>query len=221
MVGLNTNTLADALALHGRVLPPGQIVQLESYCQLLWDWNRRLNLTRHTDYPTFVARDVTDSQALAELLEPNEEVLDVGTGGGVPGIVLAILRSDVRVSLCESVTKKSQAVGTIVEHLGLDVPVYNRRAEHLLDDYRFQTLVARAVGPLDRMLTWFAPHWSSIGRLLIVKGPRWVAERQEARHRGLFHQLQLRRVATYTTPGTDVENVILQVSPRRDTPAQS
>ena len=103
-----TDTLAAALARHGIELADDQISQLDKYCQRLWDWNTRLNLTRHTDYEKFVARDVVDSQWLEQFLESGEAVLDVGTGGGVPGIVLAILRPDLEIVLCDSVAKKAE-----------------------------------------------------------------------------------------------------------------
>ena len=57
----------------------------------------KINLTRHTDYGKFVGRDVLDSMQLAEHLREGDEILDVGTGGGVPGIVLAIVRPDLQV----------------------------------------------------------------------------------------------------------------------------
>ena len=53
---------------------------LESYCQLLWEWNEKINLTRHTDYERFVARDVVDTLQLAKLILPDEEVIDIGSG---------------------------------------------------------------------------------------------------------------------------------------------
>ena len=208
------DSLAATLSRYELALSPDVIVRLEDYCGHLWDWNRKLNLTRHTDYEKFVTRDLTDSMQLAELLKPGEVVLDVGSGGGVPGIVLAILRPELRVSLSDSVGKKAAALGSIVESLRLAIPVYNARAEHLLADLRFDALTARAVGPLWKMLKWFQPHWSSIGRLLIIKGPKWVEERGEARHRGLLQNVALRRASVYTTPGTDAENVILKIWPK-------
>jgi 16S rRNA (guanine527-N7)-methyltransferase len=75
-------------------------------------------------------------------------VLDVGTGGGVPGIVLAILRDDLDISLCESVQKKARVVEQFVRQLELPCAVHAERAEKLLDDFRYDVLVARAVGPI-------------------------------------------------------------------------
>jgi len=204
-------TLHDTLASSFVELPDEQIAQCDRYCQLLWDWNQKLNLTRHTNYERFVARDLIDSLALSELLQPDEDVLDLGTGGGVPGILIAILRPDLQMSLCESVGKKAAAIDAIVSDLGLQVPVYHARGEDLLDDFRYSTIVARAVGPLAKVLYWLAPHWASIGQLLLTKGPRWVDERAAARHRGLLHSLDLRCVKRYPMPGTESESVILQI----------
>jgi len=179
----------------------------------LWSWNEKLNLTRHTDFERFVTRDVVDSLQLSALLHPDEEVLDVGTGGGVPGIVLAIVRPDLTMSLCESVGKKARAVDNIVQELDLRTAFFQGRAEDILEDFRFDALVTRAVGPLWKMLKWFEPHWLSIGRLLAVKGPKWVDERNEARERGYLKPLQLRRVVSYPVVGADFESVILKVWP--------
>lgn len=207
-------TLPQALAQHDLKLLPNQIAQLEHYCQLLWGWNEKLNLTRHTDYGTIVARDVLDTLQLANLLRNGEQVLDVGSGGGVPGVLLAILRTDLEIVLCESVGKKASALTAIVAELNLPVPVYHCRAESLLDDFRFDTLVARAVGPLWKILKWFEADWDTIGRLLLIKGPRWVEERAEARHRGLLAPLDLRRIATYPMVDSSNESVILQLTRR-------
>jgi 16S rRNA (guanine527-N7)-methyltransferase len=212
----SSTSLAEALQRRGLELPAEQVVLCERYCRLLWDWNRKLNLTRHTDYDTFVSRDVVDSLELARLLAPREEVLDVGSGGGVPGVLLAVLRPDLDVSLSESVQKKARVLRAIVTALPLRVAVDACRAEHVLEDQRFDTVVARAVGPLWKILTWLQPHWASFGRLLLVKGPRWVEERAAARERGLLQRLDLRRVAAYPLAGTSSESVILQLTYRRD-----
>ncbi len=207
----DTESLEQALSQHGISLPGAQVGQLDRYCRLLWEWNDRLNLTRHTTWDKFVARDLVDSLQLSQLLQSGQEVLDVGTGGGVPGIVLAILRDDVEISLCDSVQKKARVVQEIARHLELPCAVYAERAEKLLEDLRYDVLVARAVGPLWKMCHWFRDHWHDFGCLLTVKGPGWIDERAAARERGLLQQVKLRRVASYPMPGTDSESVILRL----------
>ena len=88
--------LAAVVARHGLQLPDDQIAQLQQYCTLLWDWNTKINLTRHTDYEKFVSRDLLDSMKLAEFLASGETVLDVGTGGGVPGVILGLVTLPLR-----------------------------------------------------------------------------------------------------------------------------
>ena len=211
MSDCDEETLVSALARYDVQLAEHQTAPLQRYCELLWDWNVKLNLTRHTDYDRFVSRDLVDSLQLSQLLQPGQTVLDVGTGGGVPGIVLAILRPDLRVSLCESVGKKARAVEEIVGALALSLPVHHDRAEKVLESHRFDVLVARAVGPLWKICKWFQPHWDKFDCLLAVKGPRWVEERGEARHRGLLRSVELRKAASYPMPGTDSESVILRL----------
>jgi 16S rRNA (guanine527-N7)-methyltransferase len=209
-----TDTLALALARHRLELPPEHVSLLDKYCQLLWDWNENLNLTRHTDYEKFAGRDVADSLQLAAHLRPAEELLDVGTGGGVPGVVLAIIRPDLKVALCDSVGKKARAVESIVKDLGLDVPVYPFRAEEMLEDMRYDALVIRAVGPLWKLLAGFKPHWHSFRRMLVIKGPKWTEELNEARRRGLMSNLQLKTVAKYPMPGAEGQSVVLKIWPK-------
>jgi 16S rRNA (guanine527-N7)-methyltransferase len=204
-------SLPTVITAHQIELPAAQVDLLARYCELLWDWNTKINLTRHTDYEKFVARDLVDSLAFARFLEPNEKVLDVGTGGGVPGVVLAIVRDDLKVSLSESVGKKAKAVADIVERLGLPIPVFHARVEDLLTQKRFDTLVVRAVARLRKLLEWFRPHWDSFDRLLVLKGPAWIDERGEARHHGLMHDLSLRKLASFPLPGTESESVLLQI----------
>jgi 16S rRNA (guanine527-N7)-methyltransferase len=205
------NTLPAALARQGIELEDEQVALLDRYAIALWAWNEKLNLTRHTDYEKFVGRDVSDSQWLERFLDSAERVLDVGTGGGVPGVILAILRPDLEVSLCESVAKKARAVEDIVRQIGLPIEVHHARAEELLVDHEYDTLVLRAVAPLSKLLGWFKPHWGAFQRLLIIKGPAWIEERAAAQEQKLLRGLRINVLATYPLPGTESESVVLEI----------
>jgi len=207
------DTLDAALARHHLEVPPDRRALLDRYCRLLWEWNEKINLTRHTDYEKFVSRDVVDTLQLSALIHPKESVVEIGSGGGMPGLGLAILRPDLSVALTESIGKKAKVLAEIVKQLGVKVRVEGVRAESLLDDERFDVVIARGVGPLWKILSWLKDHWPSVGRLLAVKGPKWSDERGEARHRGLLHGLELRKAASYPLADTESESVILKIWP--------
>ncbi|RMG03456.1 MAG: 16S rRNA (guanine(527)-N(7))-methyltransferase RsmG, partial [Planctomycetota bacterium] len=208
-----SSSLSEALKRYGIDLPTPQVELLERYCAVLWEWNGKMNLTRHTTYDRFVARDIVDTLAFARHLEPKERVLDVGSGGGVPGITLAIVRPDIKVALSESVAKKAGALADMVDRLELPIRVFTARAEEALRIEQFNTLTVRAVAPLSKLLRWFRPMWHTFDRLLLVKGPSWVEERGQARHFGLLRNLALRRLEEYTVPETEAASVVLQICP--------
>ena len=210
-----SRTLAVALERCDIHLPADQVAALEHYAGVLWDWNERINLTRHTTFDRFAERDVVDALALAEFLGEGERILDVGSGGGVPGVILAIVRPDLKVTLLDSVAKKTRALEDIVAQLQLPVRVKNEGVQTHMNRHRYDTLVVRAVARLDKVLRWLEPHWSMFTRVLLTKGPAWVEERQAARDAGLLRPLHLRRLASYPLAGTDSESVVLQISGER------
>ena len=203
--------LLKAVAAHQLSVTNEQAARLAHYCRLLWDWNSRLNLTRHTDWDLFVTRDLLDTIELSRHIPRDSTVLDVGSGGGVPGIVLAILRSDLKVALCESIGKKATALQAIVKALRLPIVIHADRAETILKKHRFQVITVRAVGSISKLLTWFVPVWKSVGQMLLIKGPRWTEEFEEAESEGLINRLKLEPIAEWPTPGRDGLSVLLQI----------
>jgi 16S rRNA (guanine527-N7)-methyltransferase len=203
--------LQTTLNAHGISVPEDQAKKLAQYCRLLWDWNSRLNLTRHTDWEMFVTRDLIDTMELAKHIPPDARIMDVGSGGGVPGIPLAILRPDVKVSLCDSVGKKAIALQDMVKSLGLKIQVHSDRAEAILKRYHFHFVTARAVASIVKMIGWFSNSWGAIGKLLLIKGPRWVDERSEADEAGLLKKVEVEPIASWSTPGRDGQSVLLRI----------
>jgi len=215
--------LADALRNEaiklGLEIPDHAILHLATYAASLWDWNTRLNLTRHTDVQQFVERDITDTAALCPYINTNDHVLDVGTGGGVPGVILAILRNDLTVELSDTSTKRVAALQSILNEINLPLKIHHQPAQTVVltameCNLRFHTLIIRAVAPLRKLLTWFEPISDSYDRLLIIKGPRWESEKQEARHHGHLKTVTARRIASWPIPNSDTESVLLEVKKR-------
>ena len=201
---IDSDSLAVALQASGLEWPRPEVLPVvEQYCRALWKENERLNLTRHLDFPTFVARDLNDVVQVSKLLRPNEEVLDIGSGGGVPGIVLAILRPDLQITLCESVGKKAEALRRLIEPLPNSVRLYHGRAEDLLELERFDAAIARAIGPLAKICRWFHEHLLAMGCLLALKGSRWPQELAEAKLLPEFKKFQWKLAMEYPMLGTE------------------
>jgi 16S rRNA (guanine527-N7)-methyltransferase len=210
----------------GLDIPVEATQRLAAYAASRWSWNERLNLTRHTDVEKFVSRDVADAAAIAPMLAAGERVLDVGTGGGVPGVILALLRPDLHMELSDSVAKKARAVAEVVRECGLEIPVHAGAAQTLVaarggGARRFDTLVVRAVAPLVKLLAWFEPICDAYGRMLVIKGPRWEDEKGLSRHKGFVKKVTVRRVAAWPIRGSDNESVLLEIRARTDTRPRS
>lgn len=141
-------------------------------------------------------RHVLNSVAVADLVPPGASVLDVGSGAGLPGIPLAVLRPDLRVVLLESLLRRVSFLELAVEELGLGdrVSVLRGRAEeHRLT---YEVVTCRAVAPLPRLLDWCVPLVAGGGRVLALKGATAAQEVREAgsalrrsRVRAVVHEL--------------------------------
>lgn len=210
------DTLEQALQTHGIELAETARQPLRQWCELVWAANQHTNLTRHTNWNAVVSRDLVDVLALSSLLDEGLEILDIGSGGGVPGLLLAIVRPDLQVSVCESVGKKAKLLQEFVETLNLPVSVFHDRAENVLEDLGFDCCTARAVGPLWKLFSWLDGHWASARKLYAFKGPRWRDELSDAKQRGLTKRLLVKTVARYPLVSTDsdappIESFILRV----------
>ena len=154
------------------------------------------NLISPSAHEVLWERHVLEAVGLSQLLPASDAVtrlLDVGSGGGFPGMVIAIMRPDLDVSLLDSRQKKVDFLRETGELLGLSVRVLHGRAEELArqpDHHaRYELVTARAVAPMERLLPWTMPFLAHGGLLYAVKGERWREELDAAavalrRHHG-------------------------------------
>lgn len=132
-----------------------QIGQFSSLDRLYKLWNKRINLISRNDIDNLYMHHVLHSLGIAKVVEfrSNHRVLDVGTGGGFPGIPLAILFPDTKFHLIDSIGKKIKVVNEITSELRLtNVTSQQVRAEGVKDQYNY--IVSRAVARLDQMIKW-------------------------------------------------------------------
>jgi 16S rRNA (guanine527-N7)-methyltransferase len=138
------------------------------------------NLVSRSARNELLSRHVPESVALAGLLPSSPgRLLDIGSGGGLPGIVIAVVRPDLEVHLLEATSKKVDFLREAVAALGLSVEVHAGRAEDLARGPlagSFDIVTARAVAPLDRLVPLAVPFLRAGGVLFAVKGERWREE---------------------------------------------
>lgn len=139
---------------------PAQRDQLARLGPLFRDWNAKINVISRKDLDAFFVRHVLHSASIARILRPEKgaRILDVGTGGGFPGMPLAILFPQAHFTLCDSIGKKVKVVHAVAETLGLDnVEGVWARAESLTDREPFDFVVSRAVAQMTPFLDWVRP----------------------------------------------------------------
>lgn len=196
--------LAERLDEIGVQLDAASIARLGDYLGHLLVMNRRMNLTRITEPDEAWSRHVLDALTLVPHLAglaPGARILDVGSGGGVPGIPLAIARPDLRLSLLEATGKKAAFLVAAARHLKLDVEVLAERAEKLASTSlrrSFDVVTARAVASIETLLGWTAPFAKPGGRLLLIKGAR--AEDELGVARDALRRLSCEHERTVLTP---------------------
>jgi 16S rRNA (guanine527-N7)-methyltransferase len=176
------NELWNTLAARANVtLDQTHHDRLSKYLDLLIEANETMNLTRIVDRAAAEVQHIGDALTLLPFLPAgNISLADVGTGGGVPGIPLAIARPDISVTLIESTKKKAVFLERAAAELGLaNLRVVAERAEDVgVSDLRetFDVAVARAVATLDWLAEWCMPLVKPKGKMLAMKGKRAAEE---------------------------------------------
>jgi 16S rRNA (guanine527-N7)-methyltransferase len=138
---------------------PGQLQQFKALDELYTDWNSKINVISRKDMDSLYEKHVLHSLSIAAAFElaPGSTVIDLGTGGGFPGIPLAIFFPEVKFMLADSIGKKLKVVEAVAEGIGLkNISTRHTRVEDI-KDRKFDFVVSRAVAPLKDLWTWSKP----------------------------------------------------------------
>ncbi len=173
--------------LTGRPLDPSQLAGLHRHADLLAEWNRKISLTSITDPDEIRIKHFLDSLSCELALTGRQinSMIDVGTGGGFPGLPLKLLHPDTALTLADSVAKKTAFLSLIVQELGLEgVSVFTGRAEELgqMPEHRerYDLALARAVAGLAVLVEYLLPLVKVGGMMLAQKGNTALKELAEA-----------------------------------------
>jgi 16S rRNA (guanine527-N7)-methyltransferase len=179
-----------ALAVVDGVEVPGAAVRaffgpawpaVEAFAELLSGPGVERGLVGPREAARVWSRHLINSAALAEFLPAEGAVIDVGSGAGLPGLVLAAMRPDLEVHLVEPMQRRVAWLREVRDRLALDrVIVHPARAEELHGALRADVVTARAVAPLDRLVRWTVPLVRRGGRLAVLKGRRAAEELRAA-----------------------------------------
>ena len=154
----------------GQALPDRSVTALALLITELERWNRRINLTAIRDLDEMVAGHVLDSLVVRPFLK-GPRVLDIGTGAGFPGLPLAVVEPDMNFVLLDSNGKKISFVRHMLGELGLaNAEAVKARAEDYQPDVRFDTVIARALASLPRLVELSSHLVGEDGQLLALKG---------------------------------------------------
>ena len=166
-----SGVLGEGIAAMGLSVSPAQHEKLLDYLGLMFKWNAVYNLTSLRDPMQMVTHHLLDSLAAVPAFAQAHNVLDVGSGGGLPGIVLAIVRPDMNVSMIDTVHKKTAFLTQVKAELALaNVTVYTMRVEQLHVSDKFDVITSRAFADLSDFVNWSSHLLAQQGRYIALKG---------------------------------------------------
>lgn len=176
---INKKLLIDSANEIGIKLSKDQVDKFDIYSQLLIDWGSKINLTKILKKDEIILKHFIDSLTINSFLNDFTQLLDIGSGGGFPGVPIAIYRQTINVNLIESSSKKASFLKELVRNLGIDnLKVFNIRAEQKPQYLKnsMDYVAFRAFGKIDEIVKLSGYYLKKNGKLLIMKGKNGLRE---------------------------------------------
>jgi 16S rRNA (guanine527-N7)-methyltransferase len=208
-----SKVLADGITDLSLDLNQKQHEQLLDYLALLFKWNSVYNLTSVRDPMQMVTHHLLDSLAAVPSFAGAVNVLDVGAGGGLPGIVLAIARPGMKVSLIDTVHKKTAFLKQVKAELELaNVTVYTAKVQELQVEQKFDVITSRAFADLSDFVNWSGQLLAEGGKFIALKGVAPPDEQERLPAEWKVSHLQPLQV-----PGLDAERHLVFITKSQQT----
>lgn len=202
------DVLKQGVAELGLALSAAQQEQLLDYLALLNKWNSVYNLTSVRDPMQMMTLHLLDTLAAVPAFEGAQNVLDVGAGGGLPGVVLAISKPDMKLSMIDTVHKKTAFLTQVKAELGLaNVTVYTKKVQELEVKQPFDVITSRAFADLSDFVNWSGHLLAEGGRFIALKGTAPQDERER-----LPEPWKVERLQALEVPGLEAERHLVFIA---------
>lgn len=200
------------------ILTEKQKQQFDQYYELLVEWNKVMNLTGITEYEEVNERHFIDSVSIVKAVDITgvDNLIDVGTGAGFPGLPLKIVFPHLKVTLLDSLNKRIKFLDEVISQLGLtDVETIHGRAEDYAKqkDYReqFDLSVSRAVANLSTLSEYCLPFVHVGGMFIPYKSGEIVEELNQSKHAVNLLGAEIKEVVKFTLPGSDIGRSFIKI----------
>lgn len=202
-----------------------QIEKFYKYMNLLIEWNKKINLTAITDPEEIILKHFVDSLTIAEHIEENSKLVDIGTGAGFPGIPIKILRNDVEITLADSLNKRINFLNEVIKQLDLkNISAVHTRAEEFgkSKQYRekFDIATSRAVANLSTLSEYLIPLVKPTGKVIFMKGSEVKEELENAKNAINILGGKIEKEESFNLPNTDMKRNLIIVNKIKATPAK-
>ena len=204
-------------------LNENQLKKFEKYMELLLDWNERINLTAITEKNDIILKHFIDSITISKYIKEEENVVDVGTGAGFPGIPISIVKDNINVTLVDSLNKRISFLQEVKKDLNLvNVKAIHSRAEDFgqnkLYREKYDVSVSRAVANLSVLVEYLLPLVKLGGKCICMKGSEINEELEDAKFaiKELGGKIDI--IDEFYLPTTDIKRNIIIIKKEKETP---
>lgn len=208
------------------ILDNDQINKFIKYKELLKEWNNKINLTAITEDKQILMKHFIDSLEVVKYINKNSTVIDVGTGAGFPGIVIAIyFKGDIKITLIDALNKRIDFLEEVIKELNLlNIEIVHARAEEFgqKEKYResYDYSVSRAVAPLNILLEFDIPFIKVGGKCLLLKGTKLNEEIQKSNKALEKVNSKITNIYKYNyiLDGEEYNRNIVEITKEKETP---
>ncbi|MDO5707310.1 MAG: 16S rRNA (guanine(527)-N(7))-methyltransferase RsmG [Andreesenia angusta] len=222
-----TNILRDGFEEMNIYYNEEILEKFSIYKRLLKEWNKKMNITAITDDKEIDIKHFLDSSAIlnSNIIKYDDRIIDIGTGGGFPGVPIKILLPETKITLFDSLKKRLKFLDLVIEELDLkNIETVHGRAEEFgrKNDYRetYDIAVSRAVASLNTLSEYCLPFVKKEGYFIAMKGPDASDELKNAQNAIKKLGGNVEKIQDIHIPFSELDHKIIAIKKIRNTPKQ-